>query len=202
MLSEFSIIISAPSGAGKTTLIQRLIEGTAAFEFSVSTTTRPQRPGEVPGKSYYYVTNEEFMDMVDQGMFLEWALVHGNSYGTTKKEIDRIRAAGKIPIFDIDVQGARNLQQKIENVVSIFIVPPSRKILEERLRKRRSESESQIALRLRNAIQELKEYERYDYLVVNDSLDTAVEQLKAIVTAEQVKKDRMASIITEILEDK
>jgi guanylate kinase len=132
----FSVIISAPSGAGKTTLIEKLLIQNPVFEFAVSTTTRIKRAGESEGKNYYFVSYDEFMQMVDRGEFLEWAKVHDNYYGTTKKEVDRIKALSKIPIFDVDVQGARSLRNKLQNVISIFIIPPSIQELEKRLRHR------------------------------------------------------------------
>lgn len=140
--------------------------------------------------------------MIDEGAFVEWALVHGNYYGTAKKEIDRIRNAGKIPIFDVDVQGAASLKGRLDRAVYIFIVPPSRKALETRLRNRKTDSEEQIQIRMRNAIRELAEYARYDYVVINDDLETALGQLRSIVAAELCRKEDVHNIITGILEEK
>ena len=169
--------------------------------FSISTTTRPKRAGETAGKSYNFIAESEFHDLIKRDAFVEWARVHGNYYGTTKKEIDRICHAGKIPIFDVDVQGARTLKGKLDNAVYLFIVPPSREVLESRLRNRKTDSEEQIQIRMRNAIRELKEYDLYDYIIVNDDLDVALNQLRSIVTAELCRKEKVSYIITGILEE-
>ncbi len=195
------MVISAPSGAGKTTLIRRLLGSDARFAFSISTTTRTPRPGERDGESYRFVDERRFLAMIDEGHFAEWARVHDRYYGTTKKEIDRIRSAGKIPIFDVDVQGARNLKNGPVEAVYIFIVPPSRRELEARLRNRRSESEEQIQLRLRNAMAELEAYGEYDYIVVNDDVDEAMERIRSIVTAEFCRTGRVGRLIQGILEE-
>jgi guanylate kinase len=199
--NNLSVVISAPSGAGKTTLINRLLSADNRFVFSISTTTRPKRAGETNGKSYNFVSEPEFHDIIEHDAFIEWARVHGNYYGTTKKEIDRICRAGKIPIFDVDVQGARTLKGKLDNAVYLFIVPPSREVLESRLRNRKTDSEEQIQIRMRNAIRELKEYDLYDYIIVNDDLDAALNQLRSIVTAELCRKEKVSYIITGILEE-
>lgn len=201
MTTNISIIISAPSGAGKTTLIRRLMALDDRFEFSISVTTRYKRYTETPGRSYHFVEPGEFRRMIDDGEFVEWATVHDNLYGTTKKEIDRIRNAGKIPVFDLDTHGARVLQKKIKEAVSIFIIPPSRSILEERLRNRKTDSEEQLQLRLRNSIKEMEEFRRYDYCVINDDLETAVGQIRAIVTAEECATHRLAGKLKRIMED-
>ena len=169
--------------------------------FSISTTTRPKRAGETAGKSYNFIAESEFHDLIKRDAFVEWARVHGNYYGTTKKEIDRICHAGKIPIFDVDVQGARTLKGKLDNAVYLFIVPPSREVLESRLRNRKTDSEEQIQIRMRNAISELKEYDLYDYIIVNDDLDIALNQLRSIVTAELCRKEKVSYIISGILEE-
>jgi guanylate kinase len=197
----FSVIISAPSGAGKTTLIEKLLIQNPIFEFAVSTTTRVRRAGEAEGKNYYFVSYEEFMQMVDRGEFLEWAKVHDNYYGTTKKEVDRIKQHSKIPIFDVDVQGARSLRNKLQNVISVFIIPPSIQELEKRLRHRSTETDHQIAVRLNNAVGELREYVNYDYIVVNDDLQKALDELNAILKTIVLKREYMDSIVKKLLED-
>jgi guanylate kinase len=199
--NNLSVVISAPSGAGKTTLINRLLGSENSFDFSISTTTRPPRNGEIDGKSYYFIPESEFRGMIDRGEFLEWARVHGNYYGTSKKEIDRICCNAKIPIFDVDVQGARSLKGTLDGAVYIFIVPPSREVLESRLRNRKTDSEEQIQIRLGNAIRELGEYAQYDYIVVNDDLETALNELRSIVTAELCRTDFVYHIITDMLEE-
>ncbi|MEJ5360422.1 MAG: guanylate kinase [Spirochaetota bacterium] len=197
----FSVIISAPSGAGKTTLIEKLLIQHPIFEFAISTTTRIKRAGEVEGKNYYYVSYSDFMQMVDRGEFLEWARVHDNYYGTSKKEVDRIKANSKIPIFDVDVQGARSLRNKLQNVISVFIIPPSIKELERRLRHRSTETEHQIIVRLNNAIAELREYVNYDYIVVNDDLQKALDELNAILKTIILKREYMDATVKRLMED-
>lgn len=182
-------------------MINKLLSADKRFVFSISTTTRPKRAGETDGKSYNFISESEFHDMIEQDSFIEWARVHGNYYGTTKKEIDRICCAGKIPIFDVDVQGARTLKGKLDNAVYLFIVPPSREVLELRLRNRKTDSEEQIQIRMRNALRELKEYDLYDYIIVNDDIDIALNQLRSIVTAELCRKEKVSYIISGILEE-
>ncbi len=197
----FSVIISAPSGAGKTTIIEKLLIQNPIYEFAISTTTRSRRTDEIEGKNYYYVNYDEFMQMVDRGEFLEWAKVHDNYYGTTKKEVDRIKALSKIPIFDVDVQGARSLRNKLQNVISVFIIPPSIKELEKRLRHRSTETDHQITVRLNNALTELKEYVNYDYIVVNDDLQKALDDLNAILKTTILKREYMDTIVKKLLEE-
>ena len=199
-LNNLSIIISAPSGSGKTTLIKKLIFEKDRFQFVISTTTRPQRKNEIDGENYHFVSTGEFNAILEQDGFLEWNEVHGNLYGITKKEIDRIKAVGRIPVFDVDVKGAIDLKEKIEDSVYIFIVPPSKEVLHGRLKKRQTDSDEQIKLRLANSIEELQKYHLYDYLVINDDLEIAVKHLEAIVTAELCKTEHVSYIIKEILE--
>jgi guanylate kinase len=191
-----NVVISAPSGSGKTTIINELMSSDPRFEFSISTTTREKRNGEEEGRDYHYVKTAEFEKMIEKGEFLEWAMVHGNYYGTMKKEIDRISGTGNIPIFDVDVQGGKILKEKLDDAVFIFIMPPSRAALEERLTQRRTDNKDIIELRLKNADKELKSYQIYDYIVVNDYLDTALERLRSIITAEFCRLDRMRNFLT------
>jgi guanylate kinase len=199
-MNNLSIVISAPSGAGKTTLIARLLKADERLEFSVSTTTRPRREGEIDGQSYNFVDMGMFRKMIEGDEFIEWANVHGNYYGTTKKEIDRIQGAGKILIFDVDVQGARLLKEKWKSIF-IFIVPPNREVLMSRLHKRKTDSESQIQVRLQTALSELTQYYLYDYIVVNDDIEIALNQIKSIITAELCRQHRNLNIISDILEE-
>ncbi|HSV97180.1 MAG TPA: guanylate kinase [Spirochaetota bacterium] len=189
----FSIVVSAPSGAGKTTIIKSLVAVDDRFEFSVSTTTRPSRKGEKSARSYNFVGIEEFHEMVRRGEFVEWAQVHQNYYGTTKKEVDRIKSTGRIPLFDVDVQGARQLKGRIDDAVFIFIAPPSVDSLRERLVKRDTESTEQIELRLSNAIKELQDYVLYDYVIINDTVEASVESVRNIVGAEACRMHRIKS---------
>ena len=194
-----SIVISAPSGTGKSTIIDSLIKKDNRYELSISTTTRKQRGEEKDGEHYHFFKKDEFEKDISAGCFLEWAMVHGNYYGTSKQEIDRIVGKGHYPIFDIDVQGGRILRDKLSDSVFIFIVPPSLKVLENRLRGRATDGEEQIKLRMQNAISEIKEAKFYDYLIVNDNLNKAIEQIRTIVLAETTKVKRNNILIEELL---
>ena len=200
-LNSLVIVISAPSGSGKTTLIKNLLQLDNRFLFAVSTTTREKRRDEIDGENYYFVTVPEFQRMIANNELIEWNKVHDNLYGITKKEIDRIKDVGKIPILDVDVQGAVVLKKLIDSAAFVFIVPPTRRDLEQRLRNRKTDSDEQISIRLANSIREIKEFRLYDYIIVNDDLDEAVRNLQAIVTAELCRKDRVAYVIDEILEE-
>lgn len=195
--SPLSLVVSAPSGTGKTTIIKRLLADDPCFEFSVSTTTRPRRPDEAEGQSYYFVSDREFTEMRERGDFVEWALVHGRLYGTSKKEVDRLWASGKTPIFDVDVQGARQLRNAIGDAVYVFIIPPSLDVLKQRLRDRETESPEQLQLRVQNALKELREYIMYDYIIVNRVVDESLACLKSIILAEQSRTRRMEGIIKD-----
>jgi len=182
-------IISAPSGTGKTTILKRVIAELKNIVFSVSHTTRSPRPGEEKDVDYFFVDRDTFVTMEEQGLFLEWAEVHGNLYGTCRNTVQAIIEKGNDIILDIDVQGARQLMDKLKNEgVFVFISPPSLHELEKRLVKRGTESESVIATRLNNAHDEMKSLEYYDYVIVNDRVDQAVEELKSIIIAERSRK--------------
>ncbi len=196
-MNKFSVVISAPSGAGKSTLINRIMKKDPRFSFSVSTTTRSPRDGEKDGINYYFKERKEFEAMIANDEFLEWAEVHGNLYGTTKKEVDRIHAAEKIPLFDIDVQGAKNIRDKIAGVF-VFIVPPSMEELERRLLSRSTDSQETIKLRIKNASAELAYAGIYDYVIVNDSLETAESDFFSVMRAEEIRTSRMIFKINEL----
>lgn len=197
--NSLTVVFSAPSGAGKTTLIQNVFESNPEFSFSISTTSRPPRGGESDGKEYYFVSAEDFKNKIKSESFIEWAFVHGNYYGTEKKEIDRIISTGKIPILDIDVQGAAIVREKLENGVYIFIIPPSISVLRERLKARKTDSKDQIALRMKNAGKELERFNDYDYLVINDDLERASLEIESIITAEMCRTYRRADFIKKII---
>ncbi len=184
-------IVSAPSGAGKTTLLKLLFKELDNLGFSVSHTTRAPRQGEVDGLDYYFVTDQEFSEMVERDLFLEWAWVHNHRYGTSKKEVDRLLSKGKDVILDIDVQGALNVKKKIPQAVLVFILPPSIEELERRLRTRGTESEEEIALRLKNAKDEIKEVKNYEFVVVNADLKEAMLRLKSIIISFRQRKERV-----------
>ncbi len=192
-------IISAPSGSGKSTLVTRLMASDPGLRFSVSYTTRKPRVSEKPGESYIYISRQEFEDRREHGEFLEHAEVFGNYYGTSRKVLDQARGEGKDLILDIDVKGARQLKDKIPEAVSIFILAPSRDILEQRLRSRSEDSEEVIQRRLREAAEEIGKYSQYDYVLVNHQLEESVATLLAIVKAERVRRIRMEEQIRPIL---
>ncbi len=177
-------IVSAPSGAGKTTLINEFLKRFDHLEYSISHTTRPPRPGEVHGKDYFFTDKAQFMEMVASGQMLEWAQVHGNYYGTSRPFVQEQLAAGQSVLLDIDVQGGRQIMGFDLDAVSIFIMPPSLEVLEQRLRGRGTDDEAVIRTRLENAQEEIAQKLFYDHVVVNDVLDDAVAQFIAIVKQE------------------
>jgi guanylate kinase len=181
-------IISAPSGSGKTTLVERLLRDVPELHFSVSYTTRPPRGQERNGKQYYFVTLDQFREMIARNEFLEHAEVFGNYYGTARHFLDDAARAGKDLLLDIDVQGARQVKQELPDAVSIFILPPSREKLEWRLRHRGEDSEEVIRKRLLDAGREVYGYEQYDYILINDQLESSAERLKAIVLTERRRR--------------
>jgi len=195
------IIISAPSGVGKTTLIRRLLEHDKRFVFAVSHTTRPMREGEKDGVDYYFISDAEFDSMVSAGEFAEWAWVHGHRYGTSLKEIRRIQRSGLDCIFEVDFQGGRALMRLFPEAISIFILPPSMKELKTRLLKRRKDMEEDIALRLRNARLEIATAFEYRYCIVNDVIDKAFEELLCIIKAERHKSKRFSSLVRELCKE-
>lgn len=180
-------VVSAPSGAGKTTLCRNLSESLENLVHSVSYTTRKPRPGEIEGRDYYFVAEERFQEMVSAGDFAEWAHVHNYSYGTSKRVLNDISAEGIDVILDIDTQGAKQIKGRYSEAVFIFILPPSIQVLEERLRNRRSDGEDEIRGRMRRAREEIRDYPRYDYLIVNRDFDRALSELRSIVLAERCR---------------
>lgn len=194
------LVISAPSGTGKTTIINRILSEDDRLEFVISTTSRKSRKGEIESGCYHFIAEEEFRRRIENDEFIEWSLVHGSYYGITKEEFDRVRDIGRIPIFDIDVQGAKKLKVRLEGAVFIFVIPPSIEVLKERLFVRGTDSEEETRIRLNNVKNELKEFDNYDYIIINDSIDDAVEDLKAILRAELCKNKAKALRILEMLE--
>lgn len=192
-------IISAPSGSGKSTLVTRLLESGLGLRFSVSYTTRKPRGAERPGENYNYISRPEFETRIQRGEFLEHALVFGNYYGTHREVLEQAQSEGKDLILDIDVQGARQLKESIPEAVSIFILAPSRDILEQRLRARSEDSQEVIERRLREAAEEIRNYDQYDYVLVNHQVEESVSTLAAIIRAERVRRIRMENQIRPIL---
>ncbi|HOM06748.1 MAG TPA: guanylate kinase [Syntrophales bacterium] len=196
------IVVSAPSGTGKTTICRRLFRLCPALRFSVSHTTRPPRPGEVEGRDYFFVSREEFEEMANRGEFLEWACNFGHLYGTSAKALTELMAGGSDVIVDIDPQGARTLKERCPGGVFVFILPPTLEELRNRLARRRSEPPEVIARRFERAKDEIKEYIWYDYVVVNDRLEKAVSHLQAIYQAEKLRSFRMEGVVRGLWEGK
>ena len=185
------LVLSSPSGAGKSTIARNLLESDPSLELSVSVTTRPRRGSEIDGVHYQFVSQRDFERMRDTEALLEWAHVHGNYYGTPREPAEAAMAEGRDMLFDIDWQGAVQLSEKMRaDIVSIFILPPSMRELRTRLKRRAEDSASTIDTRLQNARVELEHWREYDYVVVNDDLDRAFASVKAIVTAERLRRDR------------
>lgn len=194
-------IISAPSGSGKSTLTSELIRTTPNLRFSVSYTTRAPRGAEKNGEDYFFITREEFERRMSGGEFLEHAEVFGNLYGTHISELERAGRDGYDLVLDIDVQGARQLEEKIaDQAVSIFVLAPSRQVLERRLRERGQDSDQVIQRRLREAAEEIRNWPRYDYVLVNREVAASVDTLVSIVKATRSRRDRMGDSIRPILE--
>jgi guanylate kinase len=179
-------IISAPSGSGKSTLVNKVRQTVPNLKFSVSYTTRKPRGAEQNGCEYFFVARQQFEEMIRKGEFLEHADVFGNYYGTARHFLDQAKAEGQDLLLDIDVQGAEQIKRKLRDAVSIFILPPNRSELEQRLRKRSQDSEEVIQRRLDAATREIENYEKYDYILVNDRLEDSVEALQAILLSEQL----------------
>ncbi|HKV78214.1 MAG TPA: guanylate kinase [Candidatus Sulfotelmatobacter sp.] len=181
-------IISAPSGSGKSTLTNELLKLVPNLEFSISYTTRPLRGSEQNGKHYHFITLDEFNRMIAAGEFLEYANVHGNCYGTAREFLRQAGRKGNDLLLDIDVQGAAQIKRNLTHSISIFVLPPDRKTLEWRLRNRSEDSEDVIQRRLLTATREIEEYDKYDYILINDKLEESVERLRAIVLSERQQR--------------
>jgi guanylate kinase len=192
-------IISAPSGSGKSTLVAKVLQRDPRLRFSVSYTTRRPRGKEKPGESYVYISREEFEERIDRGEFLEHAKVFDNYYGTSREVLEQAQLEGKDLVLDIDVQGARQLKERIPEAVTIFVLPPSRDILEQRLRTRSEDREEVIERRLRDAADEIRNYKQYDYVLVNHRLEESVDTLASVIKAERIRRIRMEDQIRPIL---
>ncbi len=195
------LVVSSPSGAGKTTLCNRLRQEFSSIGFSVSYTTRQPRAGEKDGREYHFISPERFQDMAVRDEFAEYATVHGNMYGSSRAEVERALSDGTDLLFDIDFQGARQLKQKFpdESVVLIFIMPPSVGALEERLKRRATDADSVIRRRLEMAHIEMERYDEYDFVIVNDNIDAAYDALRAIYVAGLHRRERQAGLAQAIL---
>lgn len=193
-MNPFLVILSSPSGGGKTTIARMLLQDRTDLGYSVSATTRPPRRGERDRIDYYFLSDDVFRQRADQGAFLEWARYGVHLYGTLEEEVDRILHAGRLALLDIEVDGARQIRQRRPDVVSIFILPPSADVLLQRLRGREREDEMQIRERVRRAVEELDEATAYGYVVVNDDVDQAVAEISAIIDAEKRSVPRLIEL--------
>ena len=191
------LVLSSPSGAGKTTLSRMLLESESGIEMSVSVTTRPKRPGEEDARDYHFRSPEEFEKLRDNAGMLEWAEVFGNYYGTPKDPVDGALAAGRDILFDIDWQGTQQLKESMRgDLVSVFILPPSGQALTERLKKRAQDADDVVAARMSEAESELSHWAEYDYVIINSDVDQALSELKAILSAERLRRDRRTGLAT------
>ena len=189
------LVLSSPSGAGKTTLARRLLDAEPGVEMSVSCTTRKQRNGEVEGRDYHFIDRETFAGMRDRGEFLEWAVVFDNYYGTPRKPVEELLAAGRDVLFDVDWQGAQSLRDDSpDDVVTVFILPPSGRALEQRLTERAQDAPEVVAARMRGASNEIQHWGEYDYVVINHDIDQALAAVRAILAAERLRCTRLTGL--------
>jgi len=189
------LVLSSPSGAGKTTIARRVLAEDRGIAPSISHTTRPQRPGEVDGKDYYFVDKKDFTQMREESAFLEWALVFDNFYGTTRAPVDEALAKGRDVLFDVDWQGAQSLRREAAaDVVSVFVLPPTAGALEQRLKTRAQDADEVVALRMRGASNEIQHWTEYDYVLVNFDVDQSVAAVHAVLAAERLKRSRLTGL--------
>lgn len=201
MITGKLYIISAPSGAGKTSLVKRLLADMVHLAVSVSHTTRTMRAAEQDGVDYFFVSVDTFKDMIGHQAFLEHAQVFDNFYGTSQRSVEANLAQGLDVILEIDWQGAQQVRRMLPDSISIFILPPSIAVLRQRLQNRGQDNDEVIARRMRDAVTEMSHYPEFDYLIVNDDFDTALEQLKSIVTANRLLQSRQQQLLTPLLQD-
>ena len=187
----YPIVVTGPSGAGKTSLCYGVVRDCPDVVYSISATTRPRREDEVTGRDYHFVEQDRFREMLGAGELIEWAEVHGQLYGTPRFSVVPYLDKGKKVIMDIDVQGGASIRKAFPDGVFVFVIPPSMRILEERLRNRKTESEDVLQTRLRNAREEMRYWRQYDYLIVNDKLEAALDRLKSIIAAEDSRLRRL-----------
>jgi guanylate kinase len=193
-------IISSPSGGGKGTLIREVLRTVANIGYSVSFTTRARREGEVDGTHYNFVSHTKFENLIEQGEFLEYALVHGNYYGTSLRQVEKEVSAGRDIILEIDVQGADSVRAKTSETVEVFILPPSFEVLQARLIARQTDSPETVELRLKNSLGEVQQYDKFDYVIINDDVTKAVTDLQSVIYAERCRERRQTEAVGKILE--
>ena len=193
-------VVSSPSGGGKGTIIRHVLEVVPNLSYSVSFTTRAPRPGEVNGREYFFISRDVFDEMAAAGEFLESACVHGNYYGTAKRQIVEETATGIDIVLEVDVQGAESVRQLLLDSVSIFILPPSYEVLRARLIARGTDTAEQLEVRLRNAPAELRQYSKFDYVIINDEVKRAAAQLASNIDAERAKCERQEKLVREVIE--
>lgn len=194
-------VVSSPSGGGKGTLVRGVLEVVDNLSYSVSYTTRGPRTNEVNGREYFFVDVPTFEEMIANGEFLEWACVHGNFYGTSKRQITEKTAAGIDMILEVDVQGAASVRQLLLDSVSVFILPPSFAVLKERLCARGTDTPDSLELRMRNAPDELSQFTAFDYVIINDEVERAVAQLASIIYAERARCGRQERLVRRVIEE-
>jgi len=192
-------VITGPSGCGKSTLVKRVLKDVMNVDFSVSHTTRKKRDSEVEEKDYYFVSEEKFKDMIEEDMFAEWAVVHGDYYGTSRREIEK-KATLKDLLLDLDVQGAEQIKERHKKAVFVFVLPPGFKALRKRLEKRGQDTAAVIKKRLAVAKKEIRAYHMFDYIIINDKLDEAVEELKSVIISRRCLLDLRQKEIIPILQ--
>jgi guanylate kinase len=196
------VVVSAPSGAGKTSLCRGAVTSVYQLVHSVSYTTRPTRSDEREGRDYFFLSEEEFTKKIEAGEFAEWARVHGHLYGTSRLFLEKHFQEGKDVILDIDVQGAAQLREKYPTGIFVFVLPPNMEKLELRLRLRKTDSEGEIQRRLQKAMAEIREYSKYQYLIINDELDVAIAALRSIIIAERCKVFRAnLDLLKDLMEE-
>lgn len=193
------VVVSSPSGGGKGTLIRRVLKSVPNLGYSISFTTRAAREGEINGRDYFFVSEEKFMEMVQEGAFLEYARVHGNLYGTSHTQVELELAEGRDIILEIDVQGAESVRRLLRDAVSIFILPPSFEVLRARLERRGSERPSDLALRLKNSRGEVERYREFQYVIINDDAELAASQLASVIYAERARRERQEAAAQSVL---